>query len=269
MSTLDGKISNNLISSPYKEKKSFFINDINLENEIILDTKAYNDIIYILTDQGLYSFKNNVLMPIKILDDATLFTIDQKQGVAFIISENRGIISINLKKNLWTGDIRFNSSYQLNLKETSSITSIIAHNGIIFIAVLNEGVYRIDYALNSLELLHRSFLKINCSMPQDLIINKKYNELCIVDYHKGIMIINLSNGESSHNRLPEADPPNKVAVIKDNYIVQCRHNLFLFNRNKKKLIVLDNREVSNLLAYYSKVYYTCKGFLYEKTISNN
>ena len=140
VATLDGKIK---VSSVEELSSSGNSEIIDLNSKIIIDIQAYKNKIYILTNDGLYCYKDRVLELIKELNDATHIAIDKLKRKIFVLSANRGLVCLSITSNSFLGDIRFVSD--IDISEEESITDIVVHNGIIFISIMNRGVYRIDY----------------------------------------------------------------------------------------------------------------------------
>lgn len=124
IATLDGKIKvSSLDGLPLNNEYE----SIDLSGRIIIDIQAYKNKIYILTNDGLYSYKDEILVLIKGLFDATHIAIDKLKRKIFVLSATRGLICLSLSNEQFLTDIRFVSD--IDLSEEESITDIIASNG--------------------------------------------------------------------------------------------------------------------------------------------
>ena len=112
---------------------------------------------------------------------------------------------------------------------------------------------------------HKKMQKIELKNPQDIYHNEKDNELAIVDFDYGLIIINLSTGDAIGYRLPNDDVPNSLKFVNNFgnkfYIVQARKALYKFDVSNKEFIQIFNQQVSNLTTYYGKAYFTHQGKL--------
>jgi len=263
-SSLDGNISQTDIETKYisDEKVEFSLNKYFSET-IILDIKAYKNKFYILTRDGLYKYFDSNIEKIKSIDDAQVITIDGELKTLFIVSDSRGLVGINLNTDNYIDDININIFS--NSDKQTPITSITANNGIIFLSILNAGIFRIDYKSKQSEFVYKKMQKIELQNPQDIYHNEKDNELAIVDFDYGLIIINLSNGVAIGYRLPNDDVPNSLKFVNNFgnkfYIVQARKALYKFDVSNKEFIQLLNQQVSNLTTYYDKAYFTHQGKL--------
>lgn len=262
-STLDGNITQQNINTNYKDVGiNFNIND-SFEHTIILDIKAYKDHLYILTRDGLYKYFDSSIEKIKDIDDAQVITIDHKLKILFIISDSRGLIGLNLKNDNYINDIKI-ELFDTNEKQVS-ITSITADDGIIFLSILNSGIYRIDYKSKQSKFVYNQMQKIELKNPQELYYNQKNDELAIVDFDYGLILIKLENGDTTNYNLPNQDIPNSIKYInifdRKYYIIQARNALYKFDIKNKEFSTIVSRKVSNITTYYNKLYYTHKGEL--------
>ena len=262
-STLDGNITQQNINTNYKNDGIEFNVNNHFEHTIVLDIKAYKDHLYILTRDGLYKYFDSRIDKIKNISDAQVITIDQKLKILFIIYDSRGLIGLNLKNDNYIDDIEielFN-----NGDSQVPITSITAHNGIIFLSILNSGIYRIDYKSKKSKFVYKQMQKIELKNPQELYYNKKNDELAIVDFDYGLILIKLENGNTSNYNLPNMDIPNSIKYInsfdRKYYVIQARNALYKFNIKNKEFSQIVNQKVSNVTTYYNKLYYTHNGEL--------
>ncbi|MGP4865111.1 hypothetical protein ACTXGK_13055 [Psychrobacter sp. T6-5] len=253
IANLDGKIN---VSSLFDLHSRGEVEHINLSGKIIIDIQAYKNKIYILTNNGLYSYENERLILIKNLHDATHIAIDRLKRMIFVLSATRGLICLSLSKEDYLGDIRFISNVDLSQEE--SITDIIASNGKIFISIMNRGVYRIDYEYREKRFQMKAFLKRALTFPQSLYFNELLNELSIIDYVDGLIVTNIDNGESTYNRYFDSTNPNKVISLKNGKkIVQTRSALYLIEKNENSVII--DYQVANLISYHNYIYYSKDG----------
>jgi hypothetical protein len=238
------------------------------KDTIIIDIKAYKDKFYILTRDGLYKYFDLQIEKIKNINDAQVITIDLKLKILFVVSYSRGLIGINLKNDYFVSDIPldiFNDE-----KKQVPVTSITAYKGVIFLSILNYGVFRIDYNKKSSKFVYQQIQKMKLQNPQELYFNHKDNELAIVDFDHGLILINLKDGETFKQNLPNDDIPNSIRYInyfgRKCYIIQCRNSLYKFDKKSKEFTVIDEKKVSNLITYYNKIYYTHNGVLNIKNV---
>ena len=262
-STLDGNIIQEHIETNYKRNGVEFILNNYFKHTIILDIKAYKDHLYILTRDGLYKYFNSYIDKLKDIPDAQVITIDNKLKILFVISDSRGLIGLNLKNDSYIDDIAlelFNTN-----KEQIPVTSITANNGIIFLSILNLGIYRIDYKSKQSKFVYKQIQKMELKNPQELYYNQKNDELAIVDFDYGLILIKLKNGETASYILPNQDKPNSIKYIstfnRKYYIIQARNALYKFDIRNKEFTKIVNKKVSNLTTYYNKLYYTHQGKL--------
>lgn len=107
--------------------------------------------------------------------------------------------------------------------------------------------------------------KIELKNPQELYYNKKNDELAIVDFDYGLILIKLENGNTSNYNLPNMDIPNSIKYInsfdRKYYVIQARNALYKFNIKNKEFSQIVNQKVSNVTTYYNKLYYTHNGEL--------
>jgi len=267
-SSLDGNIIQQNINTNYKNNGINFNLNNHFEHTIILDIKAYKDHLYILTRDGLYKYFDSSIDKIKDISDAQVITIDNKLKILFVISDSRGLIGLNLKNDSYIDDIElelFNTN-----KNQVPVTSITADNGIIFLSILNSGIYRIDYKSKQSKFVYKKMQKIELKNPQELYYNQKNDELAIVDFDYGLILIKLEDGETSNYNLPNQDVPNSIKYIRTfnrkYYIIQARNALYKFDIRDKKFTIITNQKVSNLTTYYNKVYFTHQGELKNKDI---
>jgi hypothetical protein len=213
-SSLEGNISQVDIKTKYinNEKVNFSL-DNSLLNTIILDIKAYKNKFYILTRDGLYKYFDSSIDKIKSIEDAQVITIDNELQTLFIVSDKRGLIGINLNTDNYIDDI-YLDFFNRNSKQTQiPITSIVASNGIIFLSILNAGIFRIDYKNKESNFVYKKMRKIELQTPQDIYYNKKDQEIAIADYEYGLVLIKLNNGDTTNYRLPNDDIPNTIKFI--------------------------------------------------------
>ncbi len=267
-SSLDGNITQQDIDTNYKEDGINFNINNHFEHTIILDIKAYKNILYILTRDGLYKYSNSQINKLKDIEDAQVITIDYELKILFIISDSRGLIGLNLKNDNYINDIKLNI---FDKKETQvPITSITANNGIIFLSILNAGVFRIDYKNKESKFVYKQMQKIELKNPQEIYYNFKSDELAIVDFDYGLILIKLENGHTSNYNLPNQDVPNSIKFInsfdKKYYIVQARNSLYKFDTQSEEFTEIVNKQVSNITTYYNKLYYTHQGELNIKNV---
>lgn len=266
-SYLDGNIKQQNLNTMYKNDGLEFKLDKYFDDSIILDIKAYKNKLYILTSDGLYIYNNFYIEKVKNINDAQGITIDNKLKILFIISDSRGLIGINLKNDKYVDDILiefFNNENQV------SITSITANNGIIFLSILNSGIYRVDYRSKQSKFVYKQMQKIKLTNPQELYYNEKNDELAVVDFDYGLILIKLENGDTTNYNLPNQDIPNSIRYIstfgRKYYIVQARNALYKFDIKHKEFIKIVNQKVSNITTYYNKLYYTHQGELSIKNV---
>ena len=87
------------------------------------------------------------------------------------------------------------------------------------------------------EFVYKKMQKIELKNPQDIYHNEKDNELAIVDFDYGLIIINLSTGDAIGYRLPNDDVPNSLKFVNNFGNKFCIDFYVLFNKNiYKKLI---------------------------------
>lgn len=268
-SYLDGNIIQQTIETMYKHDGMEFNLNYHFEDTIILDIKAYKDKLYILTTDGLYTYYASNVEKIKSINNAQVITIDTKLNILFIISDTRGLIGINLRNNKYIDDINILFSSNDNNQQIP-ITSVVSHNGIIFLSILNRGIIRVDYKKKKSEFVYKKMQKIELKNPQDIYFNEKDNELAIVDFDYGLILIQIEDGETNQYRLPNNDIPNSIKMIKifdrKLYIVQARNALYIFDIKYKEFKKIFNNRVSNLTTYYNKIYFTHKGELHTKSV---
>lgn len=260
IATLDGKIKvSSLDGLPLNNEYE----SIDLSGRIIIDIQAYKNKIYILTNDGLYSYKDEILVLIKGLFDATHIAIDKLKRKIFVLSATRGLICLSLSNEQFLTDIRFVSD--IDLSEEESITDIIASNGKIFISIMNRGVYRIDYNCRAQSFQMDSFLKSDLASPQSLYLNESLNELSIVDYIDGLIVINIRTGELTENDYFRSKKPNKVISFRDGKtVVQTRSSLYVI-KNSESSVVIDS-QVANVTSYYNHIYYSKGGIVHRMKI---
>lgn len=268
-SYLDGNIIQQTIETMYKHDGMEFNLNYHFEDTIILDIKAYKDKLYILTTDGLYTYYASNVEKIKSINNAQVITIDTKLNILFIISDTRGLIGINLRNNKYIDDINILFSSNDNNQQIP-ITSVVSHNGIIFLSILNRGIIRVDYKKKKSEFVYKKMQKIELKNPQDIYFNEKDNELAIVDFDYGLILIQIEDGETTQYQLPNNDIPNSIKMIKifdrKLYIVQARNALYIFDIKYKEFKKIFNNRVSNLTTYYNKIYFTHKGELHTKSV---
>jgi hypothetical protein len=262
-SSLDGNIIQQNIHTNYKNNGIEFNLNNHFEHTIILDIKAYKDHLYILTRDGLYKYFDSIINKIKNISDAQVITIDNKLKILFVISDSRGLIGLNLKNDTYIDDIELELFH--TKKNQVPVTSITADNGIIFLSILNSGIYRIDYKSKQSKFVYKQMQKIELKNPQELYYNQKNDELAIVDFDYGLILIKLEDGETSNYNLPNQDVPNSIKYIstfdRKYYIIQARNALYKFDTRYKEFTKIANKKVSNLTTYYNKLYYTHQGEL--------
>lgn len=272
VSYLNGEINKLDLETPYKniQKTPALDFKLNLHGETIIDIKAFKDKYYILTRKGVYSYSNNGLKKLKEIEDAQVLTLDFRKNILFIFSDTRGLIGINLKNNRYIDDIPLNRLEGLFNEEQIPVTSIIAYDGVIFLSILSKGVYRIDYKNRHKRFNFSNFLKIQLKLPQDMYYIDKDKELSIIDYDLGLVIIDITNGNTRTFSLPNDDIAYAIKPLKvknkNYYIVQAKDALYKFDRDTYNFNAIENKKVSNLTTYYNKIYYTHKGQYEEKRI---
>ncbi|HEA3091148.1 TPA: hypothetical protein RVR74_003485 [Aeromonas salmonicida] len=262
ISFLDGSIQKSHIKD-HGEKLASIIRDSLFSESIILDVQFYKNIPYVLTDAGIYKYTSDHFEVIKELHDASLMCIDSSRGYMFIVSDSRGIICLNLKSDHYVHDIRRISSIELTEK-TYSISAMVARDGVIFLSIINFGVYRINYSVKDSSICHYVIPKLNTKSPQDIFYNKKHRELAIVDYHVGLILLSISDGATDIFELPENVKAQNIKYIGVNngvYIIQTNRGLYRFDRVIRNLYKISEEQAANIITYNKRLYYTVDGAL--------
>ncbi|EIC2299167.1 hypothetical protein K9823_003501 [Vibrio cholerae] len=262
ISSLDGSIQKTHIND-YSEKLPLIISDGFFSESVILDVQFYKNVPYVLTDSGIYKYTNDNFEVVKELYDASLMCIDSSRGYMFVVSDSRGIICINLKLDRYALDIKSISTIRLTEK-IYSISAIVAKGGVIFLSIINCGVYRINYSVKNSSIHHYVIPKLDTKAPQDIFYNKNHKELAIVDYQIGLILLDIRSGLTSINELPRGVRPQNIEYIGVNegvYIIQTNKGLYKFDRANRNLEVASEEQVANIITYNKRLYYTVDGKL--------
>ncbi len=265
ISYLNGEIVQQNVDTNYKKSETInFEPRFDSEDTVILDIKAYENKFYILTRDGLYEYSNQLTNKIKEISDAQVITIDHKLKILFIVSDSRGLIGINLRNNRFIDDITI-EIFNKNSIAIVSVTSIVASGGIIFISILNSGIFRIDYRKKESGFIYKTLHKLEIENPQDICYNEKEKQLLVVDFDHGLIIINIENGNTNNYVLPNGDIPNTMKLVKSfnrtYYVIQARNGLYKFDLKNKEYIKIKEERTSNLTTYFNKIFFTQKGQL--------
>ncbi len=267
LSYLNGKIVQQHVDTKYKKSESISFTPIfDFDNTIVLDIKAYKNRFYILTRDGLYEYHNQLTKKIKEISDAQVIAIDSVLKILFIVSDTRGLIGINLRNNRFIDDINLDIFNKTGDDENIvSITSIVASAGVIFLSILNAGIFRIDYKKKEFSFKYKTLHKLEIKNPQDIFFNEKEKQLVIVDFDYGLVIINIENENTNNYRLPNDDIPNTVKLVKTYnktyYVIQARNGLYKFDPGNEEFIKIREERTSNLTTYFNKLFFTQKGQL--------
>ncbi|MGY4042393.1 hypothetical protein [Aeromonas hydrophila] len=262
MSSLDGSIQMTHIND-YRKRLPLIISGGFSSESVILDIKFYKNVPYVLTDSGIYKYTDDNFEVVKELYDASLMCIDSSRGYMFVVSDSRRIICINLKSDRYDLDIRSISSIDLTGK-IHSISAMVAKSGVIFLSIINHGVYRINYSVKNSSIHHYVIPKLETKAPQDIFYNKNYQELAIVDYHIGLILLDISSGLIYINKLPRGARPQNIKYIGVNegvYIIQTNKGLYRFERANRNLEIASEEQVANIITYNKRLYYTVDGKL--------
>lgn len=267
ISYLKGQIVQQHIDTKYKKSEFIsFAPIFDFDNTIVLDIKAYENKFYILTRDGLYEYNNQLTKKIKEISDAQVIAIDSVLKILFIVSDSRGLIGINLRNNRFIDDINldiFNEN--VDNENIVSITSIVASDGVIFLSILNAGIFRIDYRKKESSFIYETLHKLEIKNPQDICFNEKEKQLVVVDFDYGLVIINIENGNTNNYSLPNEDIPNSVKLVKTYnktyYVIQARNGLYKFDLKNENYIKIKEGRTSNLTTYFNQLFFTQKGQL--------
>lgn len=262
MSSLDGYIQKFNINGD-TEELPFIIRDGLFSESVILDVQFYKNIPYVLTDSGIYKYINDNFEVVKELYDASLMCIDSSRGYMFVVSDSRGIICLNLKSDRYILDIRSISSIDLTEK-IYSISAMVAKGGAIFLSIINDGVYRINYSAKNSSIHHYVIPKLETKAPQDIFYNKNHQELAILDYHIGLILLDIRSESKYIVDFPKGVRTQNIKYISVNegsYIIQTNRGLYRFDRAIRNLEIISEEQVANITTYNKRLYYTVDGEL--------
>ncbi|PGP49038.1 hypothetical protein CN993_00785 [Bacillus thuringiensis] len=244
-------------------KSSSYSFDIISDEKDINDMIGYKGSLFVTTSNQLQCF-NIKKSPVeknqyytKNIVDCTHMRINYRNNLAFAISEERGIVVLNVSNPLnprYIGDIDVNLFYQ----EDCIITGIDIHENTIFLALRNKGILRLDYYQNEIQepKIYRSFEKISLKDPQDVKFNKKNSNLYIADADEGLIILSTMDNKIIHCcRLPNDDFPRKLIIHNNNCIVQGSKGLYLYNTREKDLEIILNFKIGAIAKYYNKIFF--------------
>jgi hypothetical protein len=237
--------------------------ELRSDEKYIKEMRGYKGSLFITTSNQLICF-NIKKSPAeksqyysKTIVDCTQMRINYKNSLLFAISEERGIVVLNVKNPLnprYIDDIEVSFFQQ----KECIISDIDLHENTIFLALRNMGILRLDYYQNELQnpVIYRSFEKISLKDPQDVKFNKKNSYLYIADADEGLIILDTVGNKVIYScRLPNNDFPRKLIIHNNNCIVQGSRGLYLFNTSEKGLETIFEFKIGALAKYYNKIFF--------------
>jgi hypothetical protein len=233
---------------------------------IVVDMVGYKDFLFILTTGPLYSIDLSrsgefELVEVKNVKDCSQISIDKSLKLLFLFSEERGLISLDIKDPSHPEYIRDLMPSTLKEKEMYFVTNMDTHYKKSFLSVRNLGVLRIDYKRNSLDEIDigREIRKVFLREPQDVKFNPQNNLLYVVDYYDGLVVLNILNGEIMLNRtLPNDDHPRNLILDGENAIIQGKKELHYFDLKKRRYHNIFDFKIGHLIRYYNYIIFTQK-----------
>jgi hypothetical protein len=198
--------------------------------------------------------KNQYFM--KNIVNCTHIRINYKNNLLFAISEERGLVVIDISNPLkprYICDIPVSFFQEHNCV----ISDLDLYENTIFLALRNKGILRLDYYQNNVEpVVYRSFEKIRLNDPQDVKYNKNNHYLYIADADEGLIILNTEDNKVVHSCiLPNDDFPRKLIIHYKNCIIQGSKGLYIYNTRSKEIKTIMEFKIGAVSKYYNKIFF--------------
>ncbi|RFU70035.1 hypothetical protein [Bacillus sp. V59.32b] len=261
----DGRISSLPLPknwhSLYKERNPYVF-DLKTEEKFINEIVGYKGSLFVATTNRLQSFNINKSSHVqqnhyfkKEIVNCTHLKINYENALLFAVSEERGIVVLNLSNPLKPRFVR-DITVRFFQEENCIISDMDLYQNTIFLALRNIGILRLDYYQNELQepVVYRSFEKIRLSDPQDVKYNKNNLYLYIADADEGLIVLNTRDNNVVHRcRLPNNDFPRKIIIHHKNCIVQGSKGLYFYDTTTKGLNIIFEFKIGAISKYYNKI----------------
>lgn len=246
----------------YENLKPYNLNIPGDSERSIIEMQAYKHVLFASTSEYLYSFdlkkgnENHTIFQ-KEIPYCTQIKIDYKKKFLFAVSDERGLVTIDISN---PHNPKFKTDIYSDFKRKNySIVDMDVDNGIIFLAVRNYGILRIDYSDSTLRKpkVYREIEKIYLEDPQDVKYSPINKHIYICDANKGLITLDTSKGEAKEYSLNNDDIPRKVIIHYNDAIIQGKKGLYYFNFGYKTMSKIFDYKIGTMTKYYNQLVY-CK-----------
>jgi len=260
----DGKIVSTPLPTNWKKPlihSSPYSFELQTNEEFINEMIGFKGSLFVSTSNQLLCFnimkspveKNQYFM--KNIVNCTHMRINYKSNLLFAISEERGLVVIDISNPL---EPRYMCDIPVSFFQENNcvISDLDLYENTIFLALRNKGILRLDYYQNTVKepLIHRSFEKIRLNDPQDVKYNKNNHYLYIADAEEGLIILNTEDNKVVHRcLLPNNDFPRKLIIHHKNCIIQGSKGLYIYNTSSKEIKTIIGFKIGAVSKYYNKI----------------
>ncbi|TQR14727.1 hypothetical protein [Psychrobacillus soli] len=247
---------------PYRKDIKTYTFQLQSDEKYINDMLGYKGALYVTTPNQLHCFKleNDKLIKeeqyLKKIVECTKIKIDYKSKLLFAVSEDRGLVVINISNPFspkYICDISLDNYFG---EGNNVISDMDLCENIIFLALRGKGILRIDYYNKEIKdsLWYSTVEKIKLQDPQDVKYNKNNLHLYIADAVEGLIVLNtLDNSIIDTFKLPNDDFPVKLIINGKNCIVQGNNGLYMYQVNERKISTILNYKVGEVIKYFNKI----------------
>lgn len=238
----------------------------------IIDMQAYKNVLFASTTKAIFSYKlkakeelRNSYSLIKFVPNCTHLRIDYKNKYLFAISENRGIIAVDIKNPNEPRKLsEFRPFYLKKRDGYFPVSDFDVYNGMIFIALRSYGIVRIDYERKfSAPKVFREFLKIPLNDPQDVKYSPHNKYLYVIDSQRGLVVTDLARNRIIFDGIigNNEDFPQKIIIHYNNAIIKCKNSIYYFKSSQNKISKIYDKKVGAITKYYGRIIFSRKGKL--------
>lgn len=255
------------LRTPFFASRSNYESIINVD-DFIVDMQAKGNILYASTPNKLISYdllnqsdnSNNEVFS-KNVPDCSLLKIDYKENILFLVSNQKGIIALNIKNPKKPKFISNFIPTPLSNFSDLSISDIDVYNKKIFLTIRKFGITRIDYegGGHNFEIL-KEIDKIKLIDPQVTKYSEKFKRLYIGDADKGFIVYDINRNKIVFNeKLPNNDFPQDIIKYYSNIVIRGKKGLYYFKNNQKRIFSIFNKKIGAITSYYNQIFFVEKG----------
>lgn len=237
----------------------------------IIDMQAYKNVLFASTTKQIFAYNldpkalvEKRYQSVKFIRNCTHLKIDYKNKLLFAISENLGIIAldirdpVNIKRlsNIVPYFIRDENMYY-------PVTDFDVYDGMIFIALRSYGIVRIDFKLEfNYPHIYREFLKIPLNDPQGVKYSPYNKLLYVIDAKRGLIITDLGiNKIIFDKKLGRSDFPQEIIIHYSDAIIKCKNSIYYYKSSENKALKIYKYKVGAITKYYNRLIFSRKGRL--------